>query len=110
MPGQELLAAIGEMLDKKLEPMKQDITWLRQDVSGLKEQVTGLQKQNDQIAQGVMTTRDDLRKLYKNQDALSSGISQIQSHTPTGKSFSNEIWIRRSKTRALAIQTGGLDI
>lgn len=49
MTDQELLQAIGQVVEAKLEPMRQDIRELKEDVQGLKESVQRLEIRMDKL-------------------------------------------------------------
>ena len=101
----ELLAAIGEILDKKLDekldqrlvPIRQDIagldqkftgldlkvTGLQQDMTGVKQDIAGLQKQNEKISIAIINNSYGIHKLVEGQDKLSEGLFQLQSDFKT---------------------------
>ncbi len=54
MESQELLQAIGKMMDQKLEPIQRDISGLKEDVSGLKQDVSGLKEDVSGLKEGQL--------------------------------------------------------
>jgi predicted nucleic acid-binding Zn-ribbon protein len=60
----ELLTAIAEMLDKKLdeklEPIKQDVSGLKQDMTGVKQDVSGLKQDMTGVKQDVSGLKQDM--------------------------------------------------
>ena len=55
MTDQELLQAMSEMMDKKLEPIKADIAEMKEDVAELKEDVAELKEDAEITRSGVNT-------------------------------------------------------
>ena len=51
MTDQELLQAIGQVVESKMEPMHQDIRMLREDVQGLKVQMDSLEQRVGRLEQ-----------------------------------------------------------
>lgn len=53
MTDQELLQAIGQVVEAKMEPMRQDIHELKEDVRGLRENYTRLEQRMDRLESKV---------------------------------------------------------
>ena len=64
MTDQELLQAIGQVVESKMEPMRQDIHALKEDVQILKEDVQGL--------------KDEVRGLHQRVDSLERKYTKLE--------------------------------
>lgn len=53
MTDQELLQAIGQVIEAKMEPMRQDIHELKEDVRGMRENYTRLEQRMDRLESKV---------------------------------------------------------
>lgn len=73
MSDQELLSAISDIVEAKVEPIKQDIRSLKEEVSGLKEEVSVLKEDVSDLQKNVgsLTSRmDSLEKEVKRNSIL----------------------------------------
>jgi chromosome segregation ATPase len=125
---QELLAAIGEILDKKLdekldqklEPikqditgmkqditgMKQDITGTKQDITGMKQDITGMKQDTNKIGFTVVNILNDVHKLGEGQAHLSEGQFKLQSEIRELHKGHERIETRLDRVEALSEATG----
>ena len=59
MENNELLQAISDMIDKKLEPIKEDIQSLRNDNISIKEDIQSLRNDNISIKEDIQSLRNE---------------------------------------------------
>lgn len=71
MSDQELLSAISDIVEAKVEPIKQDIHSLKEEVSGLKEEVSVLKED-------VSGLKEDVSDLQKNVGSLTSRMDSLE--------------------------------
>ena len=64
MTDQELLQAIGQVVESKMEPMQQDIRSLKEDFQGLKGEVQGL--------------KEDVRALQNQYNGLEAKVDRLE--------------------------------
>lgn len=62
MSDQELLSAISDIVEEKIEPLKQDIKGLKEDVSGLKGDVNGLKKDVNSLTSRMDSLEKEVRR------------------------------------------------
>ncbi len=70
MENKELVGAISQLLDEKLEPIKADISGLKEDVSGLKKDVSGLKKDVSNLKKDVSCLKEDVARLDARQTKM----------------------------------------
>ncbi len=78
MENKELLGAISQMLDEKLEPIKADISDLKEDVSGLKEDVSGLKEDVSSLKEDVSGLKEDVSGLKEDVSGLKEDVSSLK--------------------------------
>lgn len=78
MENKELLQAIGNILDSRLEPIDQRLAGLEQSVVGLKQDVSGLKDGQAALQQDVSGLKQDVAGLKDGQAALQSEVSGLK--------------------------------
>ena len=85
MSDKELLSAISDIVEAKLEPVKQDIHGLKEevgslkeDVSGLKEEVGSLKEDVSGLKEEVGSLKEDVSTLQKNVGSLTSRMDSLE--------------------------------
>lgn len=78
MSDKELLSAISDIVEAKLEPVKQDIHGLKEDVSGLKEEVGSLKEDVSGLQEEVGNIKEDVSTLQKNVGSLTSRMDSLE--------------------------------
>ena len=73
MTDQELLQAIGQVVEAKIEPIRQDIHALKEDVRALKDDVQVLKDD-------VQVLKDDVQVLKGEVQALKGNVQELQSN------------------------------
>ena len=74
MSDQELLSAISDIVEEKIEPLKQDIKGLKEDVSGLKGDVSGLKGDVNGLKGNVNGLKKDVNSLTSRMDSLEKEV------------------------------------
>ena len=78
MSDQELLSAISNIVEAKIEPLKQDIRSLKEDVSSLKEDVSGLKKDVSDLKKDVNSLTGRMDSLEKKVDCLTGRMDSLE--------------------------------
>ena len=78
MEERELLQAIGEIMDQKIEPIHQDISELKTDVSELKADVSGLKTDVSGLKTDVSGLKTDVSELKTGQETLRQDVSELK--------------------------------
>lgn len=71
MEEKQLLNAISDLMDEKIQPVKEDIRELKEDVSGLKRDVSGLKRD-------VSGLKRDVSELKKNQIIMEGKMDRME--------------------------------
>ncbi len=74
----ELLHAMSDMLDEKLQPIKEDVRELKNDVQVLKEDVQGLKGDVQVLKGNVQVLQDNVQVLNDRTEELSNGLRVLQ--------------------------------
>lgn len=77
MSDQELLSAISDIVEAKLEPIKQDIRGLREDVSVLKEKVGNLEEDVSILKEKVSNLEEDVSILKEKVGGLEEKVGSL---------------------------------
>ena len=98
MSDQELLSAISDIVEAKLEPIKQDIRGLREDVSVLKEKVGNLEEDVSILKEKVSNLEEDVSILKEKVGGLEENVSSLISRMDSleSKMNSSEKEVRRN--------------
>lgn len=78
MSDKELLSAISDIVEAKLEPIKQDIHGLKEEVGSLKEDVSGLKEEVGSLKEDVSGLKEDVSGLQKNVGSLTSRMDSLE--------------------------------
>ena len=85
MNEQALLAAIGSMMEEKLEaglkPIKEDIAGLKEDVSGLKEEITGIKVRLDKIEDRLDKVEERTGRIEGRLDKIDDRLDKVEDQT-----------------------------
>ncbi len=92
MENKELLAAIGKMMDDKLEnaldpikqdmsEMKQDIVSIRQDISGVEKRVAGIEQDITGVKQDIIGVKQDITGIKQEMTGMKEQIQAIDQRT-----------------------------
>lgn len=85
MNEQALLAAIGSMMEEKLEaglkPIKEDIAGLKEDVSGLKEEITGIKVRLDKIEDRLDKVEERTGRIEGRLDKIEDRLDKVEGQT-----------------------------
>ena len=85
MNEQALLAAIGSMMEEKLEaglkPIKEDIAGLKEDVSGLKEEITGIKVRLDKIEDRLDKVEERTGRIEGRLDKIDDRLDKVEGQT-----------------------------
>ena len=60
MTSQELLISIGEMLEAKISPLREDIRELRQDMSDVKQDISGMKQEMGSMRSEIGSMREEM--------------------------------------------------
>ena len=81
MENKELLGAISQLLDEKLdvklEPIKEDISVLKKDVSDLKEDVSVLKKDVSNLKEDMSVLKKDVSDLKEDVSCLKEDVARL---------------------------------
>ena len=75
---QEDLLAISELLDIKLEPVKEEIATLKEDVNGLKDDVAILKEDVAVLKEDVAVLKEDVAVLKEDVTLLKEDVTVLQ--------------------------------
>ncbi len=78
MTNQELLQAIGQVVEAKMEPIRQDIHELKADVQGLKADVETLKTDVQGLRVDVETLKTDVQELKVGYTSLDKQVSTLK--------------------------------
>ena len=78
MTDQELLQAIGQVVEAKMEPIRQDIHELKADVQGLKADVETLKTDVQGLRVDVETLKTDVQELKVGYTSLDKQVSTLK--------------------------------
>lgn len=78
MTDQELLQAIGQVFETKMEPIRQDIHELKADVQGLKADVETLKTDVQGLKADVETLKTDVQELKVGYTSLDKQVSTLK--------------------------------
>ena len=78
MTDQELLQAIGQVVEAKMEPIRQDIHELKADVQGLKADVETLMTDVQGLRVDVETLKTDVQELKVGYTSLDKQVSTLK--------------------------------
>ena len=77
MSDQELLSAISNIVEEKIEPLKQDIRSLKEDVSVLKEDVSVLKEDVSVLKEDVSGLKEDVSVLKEDVSGLKKDVNSL---------------------------------
>jgi len=78
MTDQELLQAIGQVVEAKMEPIRQDIHELKADVQGLKVDVETLKTDVQGLKADVETLKTDIQGLKVDVETLKTDVQELK--------------------------------
>lgn len=85
MEEKQLLNAISDLMDEKLQPVKVDIRELKEDAGVLKQDVSGLKEDVGVLKQDVSGLKEDVEKLSEKQvimegkmDVMAQNVNNIE--------------------------------
>ncbi len=78
MTDQELLQAIGQVFETKMEPIRQDIHELKADVQGLKADVETLKTDIQGLKVDVETLKTDVQGLKVDVETLKTDVQELK--------------------------------
>lgn len=76
MSNEELLSAISDIVEAKLEPIKQDIHGLKEEVGSLKEDVSVLKEEVGSLKEDVSGLQKKVGSLASRMDSLEKEVRQ----------------------------------
>lgn len=84
----ELLKAIGDMLDNKLEPIKQDVNFMKQEIGSMKVQLDentqvlkSLEQRTLRLEVAVAEVKNDVSEVNRKVDDLRNDLTTVESMT-----------------------------
>jgi len=83
MTDQELLQAIGQVVEAKIEPMRNDIRALKDDVQTLRGDVQILKGEVQTLKADVQILKGEVGNLYKNYGQLETKVNGIRIYMDT---------------------------
>lgn len=83
MTDQELLQAIGQVVEAKLDPVRQDIRGLKEDVQGLKESVQRLENRMDKLETRIDQLETRMDRLESRTDKLEEQVQGVRIYMET---------------------------
>ena len=111
MNEQALLAAIGSMMEEKLEaglkPIKEDIAGLKEDVSGLKEEITGIKVRLDKIEDRLDKVEERTGRIEGRLDKIDDRLDKVEDQTGRIEGRLDKIEDRLDKVEG---QTGRIEM
>ena len=99
MTDQELLQAIGQVVESKIEPMRQDIHGLKEDVQELKDNFVRLEMKVDKLDKRVSSLEMKVDKLDKRVSSLETKVDSLDKRVSS----------LETKVDGLEKQVGSLD-
>ena len=79
MSDKELLSAISDIVEAKLEPVKQDIHGLKEEVGRLKEDVSGLKEEAGSLKEDVSGLKEEVGSLKEDVSTLQKNVGSLTS-------------------------------
>lgn len=96
----ELLQAIGQVVEAKMEPMRQDIRDLKEDIGQLKQDVGILKEDVGVLKQEVSMLKEDVGVLKQDVGMLKEDVSMLKEDTQTLKGEVRELQQNYSQLEA----------
>ncbi len=78
MTSQELLISIGEMLEAKISPLREDIREVRQDMSDVKQDICVMKQEMGSMRQEIDAVKQDIVSLKQDMDSMRSEVSSLR--------------------------------
>lgn len=78
MTDNELLLAISNMMDTKLEPVNKEIQELKGEIQGIKEDVKGLKEDVKGLKEDVEVLKEDVKGLKEDVEVLKEDVSDLK--------------------------------
>ena len=111
MNEQALLAAIGSMMEEKLEaglkPIKEDIAGLKEDVSGLQAEVVGIKEEVSELKTEVVGIKGEVSELKTEVVGIKGEVSELKTEVAEIKGRLDKIEDRLDKVEE---QTGRIEM
>lgn len=78
MTSQELLISIGEMLEAKISPLREDIRELKQDMSDVKQDICVMKQEMDSMRQEIDVMKLDINSMKEEMSSMRSEIGSMR--------------------------------
>lgn len=79
MSNEELLSAISDIVEAKLEPIKQDIHGLKEEVGSLKEDVSVLKEEVGSLKEDVSVLKEEVGNIKEDVSGLQKNVGSLTS-------------------------------
>lgn len=99
MSDNELLLAMSEMMDKKLQPINNRLDKIETDVSSLKTDVSSLKESNIKMEADIAALKIGQRELKKDMRVLKDKVSDTYDLAleAWGQSTENRTWLEKNQ-------------
>lgn len=78
MTSQELLISIGEMLEAKISPLREDIRELKQDMSDVKQDICVMKQEMGSMRQEIDVMKLDINSMKEEMSSMRSEIGSMR--------------------------------
>lgn len=86
MTSQELLISIGEMLEAKISPLREDIREVRQDMSDVKQDICVMKQEMGSMRQEIDAVKQDIVSLKQDMGVMRQDIDFVKEETGSMRS------------------------
>ncbi|MCI8975185.1 MAG: hypothetical protein HFH79_16625 [Lachnospiraceae bacterium] len=97
MTDNELLLAISNMMDTKLEPVNKEIQELKGEIQGIKEDVKGLKEDVKGLKEDVEVLKEDVKGLKEDVEVLKEDVKGLKEDVEVLKEDVSDLKIRVKK-------------
>ena len=78
MTSQELLISIGEMLEAKISPLREDIREVRQDMSDVKQDMVSVRQDIDSVKEEMSSMHQEIHAVKEETGSMRSEVSSLR--------------------------------
>lgn len=86
-----IIKALGELLDEKLAPIKQDIVGMKQDINGMKQDINGMKQDINEIQQEVAGIKQDISGMKQDINGMQEEFTSVKQDINGIKQDMNEM-------------------
>ena len=78
MTSQELLISIGEMLEAKISPLREDIRELKQDICVMKQEMGSMRQEIDVMKEDISDLKQEMSSMRQEMDSMRQEIGVMK--------------------------------